>query len=1200
MLLDSTTLTLVLEFTLKSSLLFLGAALAALLLRRQTSALRHRIWCLAFAAAVCLPLLSLIIPRFHLPILRPATDPAIAPIGVAVTSDRPRRSAELSEPKLSGTVPAFDATDELLPSPHPSDRDQPHVAQVLAQHASRDQDDAAIGVASESTSTALWWFMIWATGCVLVVFPLLAGPVRHRWILSAAVAADDPDWQRELQECIERLGLTRAVRLFIGKDDTIPMTWGIYRPVVLLPSSCAQWNLQRRRVVLLHELAHIQRWDCPAQLVARVACAVYWFNPLAWYGLHRLRSECERACDDTVVNAGQRVIDYATELVDIAAAYRIPRMPEAVCMAGQCQLVERVASMLDPSRAHTPLTRRGALSTVLATVALLMAAAIIQPVARIATAEENAPPASDSLDNAKSSAETKRPTTDALGDPLPDAALLRMGTIRFRHPSSVVDMALSPDEKTVVSMDEEFIVWDAVTGKERWRGNTQDFGYRLPHAAYGNRAIVFAADSQTFYTPGRWNEIVAWNVATGDHEVIVLKDEQPEPRRALGHYSSLSIDITLDGQMFAYGNKSRLAVSNNAGQVLYDIANKPGNPIKPQDMNRDRLHAGGDFSYGRFSPDGTVLAVVNSESPNEIRLHEAKTGKELRRIPVTALLVRLAFSPDSKQIVATERDSAVRLYEVATGEKLWDYKIELKNKAESYTCAVAFSPDAETIAVCAPIGSDHDIHLLRAADGKRFGKLIEHGWKPWAVAFTADSKTLFSSGWGGEIYRWDVATQKQLTLPGALRAGGASAASPDGTAVAFCDGEGTVHVLDLPGGSERQQLKIPGAYFSLLTFSPDSRQLAGAGVAGDQVQTTVWDLAAGEVVHRWDWPKGHDTHSDFTDLCYSPDGQLLAAAVFRQDTGYIWNLTTGEQVAKLPHQEIHGLSFSPDNRTLVTAGWDKMVRFWSTETGKKLRDFNIDQLKDPKLEGDIRMHSVRYSPQSNLLATLHLDSLVRIWDADDLSLISEIDNVASFSQGGTGFSPDGQWYATGDRKGQVRLCDPLTGQIVWERGRHQDSTKARGFGGNGETLISSGDGVCYLWDLEPAELPLDKSVDELWKDLSGEDSPAAYRAIWALSKQPQSTVKLLGKKLRAVEDVVDMSRVGLDLPEEEAQRRKRLKRLMVAKKPGTVTLPTVQRAISLLVQIGTPEAVTLIQKLTIANNKAVNQSAKHALSRINK
>ena len=185
-------------------------------------------------------------------------------------------------------------------------------------------------------------------------------------------------------------------------------------------------------------------------------------------------------------------------------------------------------------------------------------------------------------------------------------------------------------------------------------------------------------------------------------------------------------------------------------------------------------------------------------------------------------------------------------------------------------------------------------------------------------------------------------------------------------------------------------------------------------------------------------------------------------------------------------------------------------------------------------------------------------------------------------------------------RGHVRLWDPLTGQIVWERGRQQDSTKARGFGGSGQTLISSGDGVCYLWDLQPADLPLDKSVDQLWTDLAGEDSPAAYRAIWALAKRPQAAVKIVGDKLRAVKEVTDLSRIALDESIEERERRKRLTQVMVAKKPGWETLSTVQRSTSLLAQIGTPEAVALLKDLTAADNDDVRRAAAHALSIIPK
>ena len=87
----------------------------------------------------------------------------------------------------------------------------------------------------------------------------------------------------------------------------MPMTWGCLPAVgplpgagarVLLPAEAEEWPEDRRRAVLLHELAHVKRRDCLSQLIAQLACAVHWFNPLIWLAGHRMLVERERACDD--------------------------------------------------------------------------------------------------------------------------------------------------------------------------------------------------------------------------------------------------------------------------------------------------------------------------------------------------------------------------------------------------------------------------------------------------------------------------------------------------------------------------------------------------------------------------------------------------------------------------------------------------------------------------------------------------------------------------------------------------------------------------------------------------------------------------------------------------------------------------------------------------------------------------------------
>jgi TonB family protein len=146
--------------------------------------------------------------------------------------------------------------------------------------------------------------------------------------------------------------LSRSVRLLQCRSQlAMPLTWGLFRPVIVLPSGAEHWPEDRRRVVLSHELAHIARHDWLLQICAELVRALYWFHPLAWLAAARLRQESERACDDAVLRIGIAPSLYASQLLDLARTLENSgrAWSTALAIARPSNLERRFAAMLNPS-----------------------------------------------------------------------------------------------------------------------------------------------------------------------------------------------------------------------------------------------------------------------------------------------------------------------------------------------------------------------------------------------------------------------------------------------------------------------------------------------------------------------------------------------------------------------------------------------------------------------------------------------------------------------------------------------------------------------------------------------------------------------------------------------------------------------------------------------------------------------------------
>ena len=171
---------------------------------------------------------------------------------------------------------------------------------------------------------------------------------------------------------------------------------------------------------------------------------------------------------------------------------------------------------------------------------------------------------------------------------------------------------------------------------------------------------------------------------------------------------------------------------------------------------------------------------------------------------------------------------------------------------------------------------------------------------------------------------------------------------------------------------------------------------------------------------------------------------------------------------------------------------------------------------------------------------------------------------------------------------------------MWNGGRHQSYVYTVGFGRDARSLVTGGeDGVCYLWDLRPPDIRPDNDVYRLWHDLAGEDGSAAYQAMWALSEIPDHTIAMLAEKLHPVRTVIDLDHVAAGGSDEEIQRLRRMKKLLIQKDAKVESAVAVRRAIALLAQLGTSDAIVLLNKLAEQDpSRDVGRFASAALQRL--
>ena len=299
------------------SLLIAGLTLTVLhATRRRSAAERSLIAHLGLIALVALPLASLALPA-----LRVDVPDALAPAKEAV----------------------MDRTEPDLP-----------VAKADASIAS---PATAVPVLEPAETLVDWPRYAYAVPAIALLLVTLVALLRLFALRSRAQVLVDPAWLSALAHAQRRMGFKHGTALLTSNELSSPISWGLMRPVILLNEEALEARGEAEAIIA-HELAHVAGLDWAKLMLARVATAVFWFNPLAWVLAREAHQLREEAADDAVLSANIADTDYAQLLVGVARHECKGFLLGAHGVApGKGSLRRRVGRVLDGTLTRSPATK---------------------------------------------------------------------------------------------------------------------------------------------------------------------------------------------------------------------------------------------------------------------------------------------------------------------------------------------------------------------------------------------------------------------------------------------------------------------------------------------------------------------------------------------------------------------------------------------------------------------------------------------------------------------------------------------------------------------------------------------------------------------------------------------------------------------------------------------------------------------------
>ncbi len=343
------------------------------------------------------------------------------------------------------------------------------------------------------------------------------------------------------------------------------------------------------------------------------------------------------------------------------------------------------------------------------------------------------------------------------------------------------------------------------------------------------------------------------------------------------------------------------------------------------------------WNAGNFSPfrefaghQGTVKSVAFSPNNQQVAaggqdklliLWNLNSSQMQYQIPTPAEVTEIAFSPDSKKLLAASADNVIRSYDPEPPNPQ-PAEPPSRNVAQSLTAhtksitSLVFLPD-NRLALSA--SSDGTVKTWSIAAAGETARLNGHGSQIYGLAFSPDGKTLASASADKTVRLWDLEKNQQLkTLSTQAEQVYSVAFSPDGKFLLTGGGDNTVRLINVETGAEARQYHGPKYAVYSVAFSPDGKRIAAGGVGlGEDRKVFLWDVESQNPVAVF---TGHK--DDVYRVQFSPDGKHLLSA------GYAGTINLWKPGQEKPIYSndlpivLYSAAYSPDGSQIAIAAGD--------------------------------------------------------------------------------------------------------------------------------------------------------------------------------------------------------------------------------------------------------------------------------------